>query len=316
MKNIFYLLIVSLLVLSCNNKKENNDSLNHQSERLTNTETASVSKISPPPVYIDSASSTQKVLEHLSKRKVDIEELLKTATPEQANELYLNFYKENDSAIDILSRRKSKLLDQYVNFMTYDEKTGNNPLVIPKEHQQEIKDIEQRGVEFWYVGEGYTELRMHPDFYYKMFNGKLTPDFQRWLDFSTKENKELYAADAGILVEWKEIGNRIQVREQFLKDFPNSRLAKEQIKTELNNYRWDYFRGQDNTPVFYGNPEYNPDDMDKNAIAEFQRFIKANPNSETTKMLQTLLKNPKNEVWREQVEKFLGERYYVPGVFR
>lgn len=301
----YVFVLISLLVLfSCNDKKTSTEKSSVVAESSPETPKAAYQQ---PPVYLDSAATEMQILEHLGKRKTEMDALLKDATSEKANELYLNYIKENDSAVYILSNRKTKLLDKYVDFMQYDEKTGTNPLVIPKEHQQEIKNIESKGVEFWYVGEGYTELRMNPDFYYKMFNGKLTPDYQRWLDFTTKEEKDLYAADAGIIVPWKEIGDRILTREKFLKDFPKSKLLKD-IKGQLKIYRWDYFAGQDNTPVFPGYEE-TENVMDEDVAKEYQRFMKANPNSETTNILKELLKEPKQAIWRDNLNRILGERY-------
>lgn len=297
--------IISFIVLfSCNNKKISTEKSSVVAQSSPETPKATYQQA---PVYLDSAATEKQILEHLGKRKTEIEALLKDAGPEKANELYLNYIKENDSAVYILSNRKSKLLDIYVDFMQYNEKTGTNPLVIPKEHQQEIKNIESRGVEFWYVGEGYTELRMNPDFYYKMFSGKLTPDFQRWLDFTTKEEKDLYAADAGIIVPWKNIGDRILAREKFLKDFPKSTLAKN-IEGQLKSYRWDYFAGQDNTPVFPGYEE-TENVMDEEIAKEYQRFMKANPASETTKILKELLKDTTKSSWFNNLNRILGERY-------
>lgn len=302
--NKFLMFVLCCILSSCNDKKVSEQK--SENTPIVHEEKAKVD-YQLPPVYIDSASTEKQVLEHLAKRKTEVEALLKDAAPEKANELYLNYIKENDSAVYILSNRKSKLLDIYVDFMQYDEKTGTNPLVIPKEHQQEIKNIESKGVEFWYVGEGYTTLRMNPDFYYKMFNGKLTPDYQRWLEFTTKEDKELYAADAGIIVPWKEIGDRILVREKFMKDFPKSKLVKD-MKGQLKSYRWDYFDGEDNTPVFAGYDE-TKDVMDEEIAKEYQRFMKANPTSETTKILKELLKDPKQPIWRDNLNRILGERY-------
>lgn len=300
MKYILPLALV-ILMMACQEKK---------SSASANPETATrraVAHLQPPPVYLDSTATEKQILDHLAKRRQDVEGFLRTATPEQADKTYEDYQKENDSAMVILMNRNTQLLEKYVNFFSYDEQTDSNRLTIPKEYQQEIKNMGNHGVEFWYVGEGYTELRMNPDFYYKLFTGRLTPDFQRYLDFRTKEDKVLYSADAGILVPWEDIGGRILVRENFLKDFPNSKLAPE-IKNQLKYYRLDYLLGQDNTPVFSGVNEY-ADKIDEEIYREFLRFMKANPTSETTEMLTELLKNPTPDRWPARAEELLGRRY-------
>lgn len=304
MKAVLCGVVLTLALLSCEKKKITTQSSAGPAGGTTEKPAATFQQ---PPVYLDSATTEKQILEHLGKRKTEMEALLKTATPAAANELYEDYKKEDDSALYLLELRKGKLLEEYVNFMQYDEKTGENPVVIPKDRQAEVKNIENHDVQFWYVGEGYTTVRRPPDYYYNLFGSKVTADYQRFLEIFGEEDKVLYGADAGIIVPWKEIGKRILVREKFLKDFPESALVKK-MKGQLKSYRWDYFAGEDNTPVFPGYEE-TENVMDEEIAKEYQRFMKANPHSETSKMLKELLKNPKQDIWKDNLTRMLGERY-------
>lgn len=282
-----YLFLVSILFfISC--RKETEQSL----PKRKPVDKTVIQNISLPPVYLDSLKTESEILLHIQNRTTEISELLKNSSAENADEIYENLKKENDSALVLLSKKQTSLLDRYYEFNVYDNETQISTQKFPDEVKKTIEYYEKTGIEFWEVGEGMTELRMFPDYYMKLFKGKLTKDYDRYLEIITEEDQVLFAADAGIIIPWRDVAKRIEVREEFLIVFPVSNLKK-RLENELKEYRYAYLVGYDNTQT-NEQGEFFPENL-----KEFRRFIKENPESETSKIIVEMLAYEGNndELW-------------------
>ena len=251
-----------------------------------------------PPIYLHSSATENEIINHIKKRQQEISSLLNLAAPEKADELYKNLIKENDSALTLVQIRKEVLLEKYYGYSDYDPQTQVYTMKFPKEVEKLVKDYRAAGIEFWEIGEGYTELRMLPTYYFKLFDGKLSPDYQIYLEMITAEDQVLFQSDAAIRISWRDVAKRVESREKFLIDFPNSKLTKE-IKQELKEYQFAYLLGYDNTQT-HEQGKLNPEN-----IEEFKRFIRDNPNSETSTIIRELL--PK-QFDRDEIFDFVTKR--------
>lgn len=285
-KKPYFFLVSILFVILC--RKETEQSL---PERKPVDKTV-IQTTSLPPVYLDSMKTEREILLHIQNRTADISELLKNSPEEKADEIYENLKKENDSALVLLSKKQTGLLDRYYEFNVYDAETQISTKKFPDDVKKTIENYEKTGVEFWEVGEGITELRMFPDYYMKLFKGKLTKDYDHYLEIISKEDQVLFAADAGIIIPWRDVAKRIEVREEFLTVFPVSNLKK-RIENELKEYRYAYLVGYDNTQT-NEQGKFFPENL-----KEFKRFIKENPESETSKIIEEMLAYEGNndELW-------------------
>ena len=282
-----YMFLVSILFfISCT--KETEQGL---PERKPVDKTV-LQKISLPPAYLDSLKTESEILLHIQNRTTEIAELMKNSSAFSADEIYENLKKENDSALVLLSKKQTSLLDRYYEFNVYDNETQMSTQKFPDDVKKTIEYYEKTGIEFWEVGEGMTELRMFPDYYMKLFKGKLTKDYDRYLEIITEEDQVLFAADAGIIIPWRDVAKRIEVREEFLSVFPVSNLKK-RIENELKEYRYAYLVGYDNTQT-NEQGKFFPENL-----KEFRRFIKENPGSETSKIIEEMLAYEGNndELW-------------------
>ena len=291
-KNHYIVLIILLFIISCKNEK--NQTVTEQKPQEEVTENSMIQ----PPVFLDSLKTENEILKHLQNRKIEISSHLKNSSPENAGEIYENLKKENDSAVLLLALKQMVLLEKYYQFNDYNNETQILTQKFPDDVKKIIDRYEKTGIEFWEIGEGMTELRMFPDYYLKLFTGRLTADYQQYLEIISEEDKFLFAADAGIIIPWRDVALRVEVREKFLKSFPNSKLAKK-IKDELKDYLYAYLAGYDNTQtnekgIFF--PEN---------VKEFRRFVKENPNSETSKIIVEMLTQKRNS---EELWSFIKQR--------
>jgi len=285
-KKPYFFLVSILFFISC--RKETEQSL---PERKPVDKTV-IQNISLPPDYLDSLKTESEILLHIQNRTTEISKLLKNSSAENADEIYENLKKENDSALVLLSKKQTSLLDRYYEFNVYDNETQISTQKFPDDVKKTIEYYEKTGIEFWEVGEGMTELRMFPDYYMKLFKGKLTKDYDRYLEIITEEDQVLFTADAGIIIPWRDVAKRIEVREEFLTVFPVSNLKK-RVENELKEYRYAYLVGYDNTQT-NEQGEFFPENL-----KEFRRFIKENPESETSKIIVEMLAYEGNndELW-------------------
>lgn len=257
-----------------------------------------------PPVYLDTLATEEQILAHFELRKNDLTQLLNKSTSENANELYKNYRLENDSALLLLQLKNTDLLEKYYEFGDYLPVTEVYALKYPKDVEKKVNLYKKNGIQFWEIGEAMTELRMFPEYYAKMFANKLTPDFQKYLDLITQDDQELFVSDASLSVPWSEAAKRVEDREKFLKDHPNSSLNIE-IKEELIDYQYAFLLGYDNTQT------NEQGVFNKENVIEFKKFIKNNPDSNTTKIIKEMLAQ---EWTSDQLHDFvrlkLGEDQY------
>lgn len=284
-KYIWLLIFASMFIVGCT--ETNNKTTKQKISAQNRVEKAK--ELNNPPVYLDSLKTTDQILQHITKRTTDIKTILTTSSPDAADKIYDNFKKENDSAMVLLMQKNQKFLEDFYQYIEYDDKTEITTLKIPDSLKPKVAKFEKAGVEFWDVGEAITELRMNPDFYFRLFNGKITPDYQRYLEIITEEDKVLFQADASISIPWPDVARRIEVREDFFREFKESQLLPK-VRKDLAFYRYAYLLGFDNTPTFNNGPSDDSSTtfLSEN-IKEFQRFMKAHPDSETTKMIREML---------------------------
>ena len=270
-----YLFSLSCLFLSCKNESQEISKLN------TNKAPAELLSAKNPPVYFDVMSPESTIMDHLKSRRAEIELLLKGTDGEESNNLFYSLMKENDSALVLLSYEQEALLEKYAEYDECNLEKQIYTMNLPAEVGKLVEDYRKAGVEFWQVGEGMTVLRMFPDYYFDLFKRKVTPDYQTYLAMIAEEEKVLWVSDAAIIISWQELSERVVQREQFLRDYPTSKLSST-VKDELQGYRYAYLLGYDNTQTTEQGA-YNPENL-----VEFNRFVKANPESETTKIIKEM----------------------------
>lgn len=223
---------------------------------------------------------TKNFITTFLQQKKNVSDKLKTLTKKQADALYLTYKKQNDSLLTALQGYEANTLDNYYNLFY----TNGDKIKIPDSLQNKVNLLTSAGLEFWEIGEGYVEIRTKPDFYKEIFNNKVSEDVNQYIAITARESTELYTADAGLLLPFNQIGERVITWERFISKYPRGILIKE-AKENYANYQINYLFGTDNTPTM-DYPDTKLPDENKN---EFKRFIKKYPESFTSKLANTIL---------------------------
>jgi hypothetical protein len=227
--------------------------------------------------------SDSNLLEQFSKNKNEVVLQLKSLpNKEAANALYEKYFEENSTLLQQIAAKESGVLDKFYNEDEADKKAIKLLGEKLSKHQ----------LQYWEIGEGYVEIEPLNDFYYKIFKNYVTDDYKDYLYLKSEENKSLYSADAGLVISFKDLGDRIISWENFMTKYPNSKLITS-VKEEYKNYQMDYLVGQDNTPT----AERSSDEkyIYPENIQEFNRFLKKYPKSPTVPLINLFLENFKSE---------------------
>ncbi|WP_286968902.1 hypothetical protein [Flavobacterium sp. UBA4854] len=273
MRKIFVMIVSGILLSAC--KQTDNKSISDKQE------------IKKDSTKVEGSSETVKsdlgLLEQFSKNKNEVILKLKSiANKEAANALYEKYCEENNVLLGQIEEKESGVLDKFYN----EEKNAKKEVKLLGE------ELSKHQLEYFEIGEGYVEIETLPDFYYKIFKDYVTNDYKDYLHLKSEENKTLYSADAGLVISFKELGDRIISWENFMTKYPDSKLIPS-VKEEYKNYQMDYLVGQDNTPT----AERATDEkyIYPENIQEFDRFVKKYPKSPTAPLISLFKENFKNE---------------------
>lgn len=299
MKNNILLLCLVFCFLSCQKENKKETSIH------PNVNDSSKVLISEAVEIIDTTFNENNTiedyciaLEHLKSEYT--KKLNETNSSEKSNELYEEYHTIRKKYIYNMSTFNDTLLSNYIN--QYNEEQED--YVLNADYKRITNQLKKVAIEFWYVGEGYTEFRSIPSHYPTLFKGKVSQDYQDFLDLIASDEKELYSADAGFVVNFDEVGKRVAYWEQFLLKHPTSKLVDE-AKALYNNYLTDFIFGLENTQTYEEEtgliyPEY---------LEVYNDFVKKYPNSKTTKTIREFLKLVEKKTSFDDIHKELNLKY-------
>ena len=227
-----------------------------------------------------------KLFKKFASNKIEIIEKLKTLNKEEANRLYEKYVEDNENILYKIAQESEKFLESIYYGSAEEQFTE-------KDWNDTNKVLNKYDLELWDIGEGMVTIRELPHLYYDVFKDYVTDDYKEYLKIWAKDSEELYQADAGLLVSFEEIGERIVTWENFLNKYPNSTL-KPKVTALLNSYREDYLLGMENTPTLDGGYDNIPITVDEVAKKEYDRFMKKYPNSPTVELIKYFLENYQN----------------------
>ncbi|MNQ59672.1 hypothetical protein D3C85_739310 [compost metagenome] len=269
----FFTVLTSLILLSSCKQTENKNIPDKKAIKKDSTKVE------------DSSQTTQvssDLLEQFSKNKNEVVLKLKTLSKQEANALYEKYFEENSSLLQQIAGKESGVLDKFYN----EDETNKKAVKLLGEK------LSKHQLQFWEIGEGYVEIEPLHDFYYTIFKDYVTSDYKDYLYLKSEENKSLYSADAGLVISFKDLGDRVISWENFMNKYPDSKLIAS-VKEEYKNYQMDYLIGLDNTPTAERATDENY--IYQENIQEFNRFLKKYPKSPTVPLINFFMENFKTE---------------------
>ncbi|MCL9805246.1 hypothetical protein NAT51_06925 [Flavobacterium amniphilum] len=275
------------LLISCG--KENNNKTT-----ADKTDSIAVSEEVKPDAADNQSGVTERALKEIIFKTDSVKKHLNR---KNALALYLKFREDTGELIGKIDKDNTYILD---NFYTHvSEKTQK--LNLPDSLKTKFRDIKKANIEFWEIGEGYIEIRPKADYYQKIFDNKLSADYNEFVKLEAFENKDLIGADAGLTISFEELSVLVLNWENFLLKYPNSKLYAE-VKENYKNLLNIYLFGLDNTPTYENNGD-NVLELYNENKKEFERFTSKNPESVASKIVLSLLEEFKNKSTYDDLHK-------------
>lgn len=152
----------------------------------------------------------------------------------------------------------------------------------------------------YYIGEsaGWFETK---------FKKVLTDPYKEYFRFRSKEIREGFSEDAGLLITWNQLRYRIIFWEAFLKKYPYF-PEKQSIQAYLNVYVRVFLSGMDNSLIY----DYTNRTLRKDVRSAYEKFITENKTSKYYKLVKDYYEMIKrnNYIIPKNVNKYLKNKEY------
>jgi len=285
-KNLVYIsLIFSSVFISCQKEK---GSLNIDSEKDTITEVI----YSNDPDYVLSNKNAQELVEHLESEQNTLKQKLKKANKKEAEALYLDYYKRLGTIVDSINTAEVNTLKSYHEF-----KENKPDSILRKENTYNKVNLYFRKID-----SNHYDFRIKPGYYYKLFQNKVSREYQEYMKLRYDEHKLVYDSQINNKkISLEEQRDLIIKWEKFIttyKDFKFIDYAKKSFTDNLTTYLF----GTSTQPTF----EVTTKKLYVENEQEYIYFVKKNPKLISAEITKAFLKH-----FYENDKNFTAEEFYV-----
>ena len=183
-----------------------------------------------------------------------------------------------EEEVGMLNQRESDYLEHYYEYR-YDDDA--NPIEPHDSIKQKELGYIQRGLQFDEVGEGIVLLAPAPTLFAKYLSQLPTYYQEYWQLLRDSEN---IAPDACLVLTWRELGDLIARYEAYAESNPEQKELFVRLSDNYQYLQMVYMTGTDNTPIADESGSIDPE-----LKSEWQRFMKAYPNSLTSELIKDFL---------------------------
>jgi len=150
---------------------------------------------------------------------------------------------------------------------------------LSSKQQQLLDALAKQQIEIAYAGEGSFAFRLNPNYWVEHVAPHLPKADQLYFQHVAEQTQQPYADDAGLLISWLELGQRVQVWAQYVQDHPDgyfTEMAQAKRDGDLNTL----LIGMDNTPT------HEQGVLLPEVKAAYAQLIQQYPNSQLSKTLR------------------------------
>ena len=203
---------------------------------------------------------------------------MKTARLEDRCRVFEDFTALVEEDVYMINLHEKDYLQHYYEYR-FDEE-GNRIEPHDSIKQKELY-YTQEGLQVVELGEGVVELALSPTFFTKYLS-QLPAHYQEYWQLS--KDSENIAPDAGLVLTWREMGDLIARYEAYAKAYPDQKGLFGRLGDDYQSLQMFYMTGTDNTCIADRSGSLLPE-----LRKEWQRFMKAYPNSLTTELIKEFL---------------------------
>jgi hypothetical protein len=131
-----------------------------------------------------------------------------------------------------------------------------------------------------YMEEGNWYLDMEPSYMLDIFKGRISPAMDEYLEIRSKEIKEGFSDDAGLLISFNELYKRVIAWESFTQRYPHFFMDINTSEYSVQ-YMSTLLTGMDNSPVF----SYEDDKLDPEIKKLYESIINRHEPRKSTRII-------------------------------
>lgn len=286
-----------------------NDSLRVQNHRLQVTNDQLKAENDSLIVEMRELENTNTILIESSKKQDELAGILRSAVVQERN-LSTMIFQYGDYGIGLYSIRVyEQWLRQNLSKMSFEEIDAayitfrefyyneinqyneqletlypnfNEQMNDPNDPEmKELMDLLQLCGSELLQSEGFFYIDQRPDYFISIFKEDASSEMKDYLEIRSKELKEGFSEDAGLLITFEQLYDRVLVWEKYLAANPDF-ILNEEIKGTLSMYLSTLMTGMDNTPAF----DYETGKLLPELQFIYSKAIQKNDNRNSTKVLR------------------------------
>jgi hypothetical protein len=120
----------------------------------------------------------------------------------------------------------------------------------------------------------------------KKYSDFLPTEYISYIYVMSEESNEVFTRDAGLVVSWDELADRLIESEMFLIDFPENTIRKKNISGLYMSYLNSYLLGQNNTP----NRDYSTNRVYEEVLDSYRNIADKYPATQSGSIIKNFLK--------------------------
>lgn len=168
---------------------------------------------------------------------------------------------------EIMWKYESELKQSGADYVTLME-VLRSPGEIKDENIKRVLNIVKENGFSTYQSEGDLYLEPDSDFYLKKFEKNMSDNMRLFLNLELVEVRHHFAHDAGLMITWDELADRIENWDYYIRKYPETPETK--IAKEIyQRYLRAYVRGMDNTSLF----DYQTKKLKDEVKKSYEKFI-------------------------------------------
>lgn len=157
-----------------------------------------------------------------------------------------------------------------------------------------------------FESEGSAYLDILPDYLYKHFQNRVSPAVERYLSIRRDELAQGFSEDAGMLISFQQLYDRVKTWESFLNSYP-ANVYTDEAESDYETYLETLMTGMGNSRVF----DLETDELIPEVKDIYEREARENPESRTGKIIGPYVDflARHNFKYTDSVDVFLKERH-------
>ncbi|HEY5746530.1 MAG TPA: hypothetical protein VIU12_10670 [Chryseolinea sp.] len=155
-----------------------------------------------------------------------------------------------------------------------------------------------------FITEGTYYADADPDLFYSIFRVKASPPLLDYLEIRKKELKEGFSEDAGLVISFPEVYERVESWGKFMADYPDHSLRNDALNL-YEMYLSTLITGMDNSRVF----DFEKERLDPEIKSLYENIMKAGKDSLSRKIITDyyILLSKNDFKYNESVNTFLDK---------